>query len=364
VPNRSRARTTLVDVAHASQVSRQTVSNVLNNPQRVSPATLDRVQAEITRLDFRPNRAARSLRRQRANAIGFQVQSASDRGFASLTDPFLAALARSAQALDAQVITFVAEHEDILDTYDKLLSSQVVDGFVLAHTHRDDPRAAWLREQQVPFVSFGQIWDDPSATSWVDVDGRAGTAAAVAHLREKGYGRIAWLGWPGGSAVGDDRRAGWLQACAGLRQSPARLSSETVQNTLAVAGAAGRLLDGLADGDAVVCVSDVVALGVSMALAERGLRPGRDIGVIGFDDGDVARAFDLSTVSQPLPDIADLLVKMLEQADQPTHGTLLTPAVIQRASTVRSAPLPAVLRSPITQSVSRRTRATATRPRR
>jgi len=363
VPDRSRARTTLVDVAHASQVSRQTVSNVLNNPQRVSPATLERVEAEISRLDFRPNRAARSLRRQCANAIGFQVQHASDRGFASLINPFLAAVARSAQALDAQVITFVAGHEDVPDTYDKLLSAQVVDGFVLAHTHHDDPRAAWLREQQVPFVSFGQIWDDPSATSWVDVDGSAGTAAAVAHLREKGYGGIAWLGWPRGSAVGDDRRAGWLQAwpaCGRVQQGSRARPSRTRWPQPAPPA------DCSTDSRTTTRWSayQTWSRSASRWRSLSGVCVGGTFGVIGFDDGDVARAFDLSTVSQPLPDIADLLVKMLEQADQPTHGTLLTPAVIQRAGTVRSAPLPAVLHSPITRSVSRRTRATATRPRR
>ena len=329
-------RATLVDVAAASRVSRQTVSNALNNPERVAPDTLERVLGEIERLGFRPNRAARSLRRQRANAIGLQVESVPARGFGNLLDPFLSALAGSCQAADAHLITFVAGDDgDVLPTYEHLLDTQVVDGFVLTHTRHDDPRAGWLRDRGVPFVSFGQIWDEPTITSWVDVDGYAGTVAAVTHVREQGYGRVAFLGWPVGSPVGDDRRAGWLAATEDLRQDADRLSGATPQDALAATEAAERLLDRLDPGDAVVCVSDLVALGVSLAASRRGLRPGTDIGVIGFDDIDLASVFGLSTVRQPLDDIATELVRMIERPLEPAEGVVISPQVVSRGSTAR-----------------------------
>lgn len=328
-------RATLVDVAKASQVSRQTVSNAMNNPDRVAPETLERVRAEIARLGFRPNRAARSLRRQRANAIGFQVEQAARRPVGNILDPFLSALTASAQADDAHLITFVADDERVLRTYDRLLATQVVDGFVLAHTRHADPRAAWLGERQVPFVSFGRIWDDPTVTSWVDVDGRAGTVAGVEHLRARGYRRIAWLGWPDGSPVGDERRGGWLDATADLDQDTGLRSATTPQDALQASAAADPLLDALEPGDAIVCVSDIVALGVTLALSRRGLRPGTDIGVMGFDDGGIAEVFDLSTVRQPLEDIADALVRMLEQPAEPAAGLIIVPVVVPRASTTR-----------------------------
>lgn len=334
MPRQRRDRATLVDVARASQVSRQTVSNALNNPERVASDTLERVQLEIARLGFRPNRAARSLRRRRANAIGFQVERDTARVFNDIHDPFLSALTGCAQADDAHVITFVAD-DDVLATYDHLLATQVVDGFVLAHTHRHDPRADWLRERDVPFVSFGRIWDNPTVTSWVDVDGHAGTIEAVEHLREAGYRQVAWLGWPEGSPVGDDRRAGWIEATAGLDQDAGALSVAVAQNALAAADAAGPLLGRLSPGDAIACASDVLALGVTMALGQRGLRAGADIGVIGFDDGDLAEVFDLSTVRQPLHDIAALLIRMLEASAEPSHGVIVTPSVVPRASTRR-----------------------------
>jgi LacI family transcriptional regulator len=328
-------RPTLVDVAEASHVSRQTVSNALNNPERVAPDTLERVLAEIHRLGFQPNRAARQLRRQRANAIGLQVEPATARGFGNLLDPFLAALTASTQTADAHLITFVAADADVLATYEHLLDTQVVDGFVLTHTRHDDPRAGWLRDRGVPFVSFGRIWDEPGITSWVDVDGHTGTVAAVEHVRAQGYRRIAFLGWPDGSPVGDDRRAGWRAATADLPGDNAELTATTEQDVLAASEVAGTLLDRLQPGDAVVCVSDVVALGVHLALGRRGLRPGADIGIVGFDDGDLAEVFGLSTVRQPLGDIATELVHMIERPLAPAKGVVVAPSVVARGSTAR-----------------------------
>ncbi len=328
-----RDRATLVDVAAASHVSRQTVSNALNNPERVAPETLERVLAEIERLGFRPNRAARSLRRQRANAIGLQLETVAARGFGNLHDPFLAALAASSQSADAHLITFVAEEGDVLATYEHLLDTQVVDGFVLTHTRHDDPRAGWLRERDVPFVAFGRLWDEPAITSWVDVDGYTGTVAAVEHVRGRGYQQIAFVGWPPGSPVGDDRRNGWLAATADLGQDPARLSATTPQDAMDAATATDEVLDRLRPGDAIVCVSDLVAFGASLALGRRGLQPGRDVGIIGFDDIDLAQAFSLSTVRQPLDDIAGELVRMIERPRAPDEGVVISPTVVSRGST-------------------------------
>jgi DNA-binding LacI/PurR family transcriptional regulator len=328
-------RPTLIDVAEASHVSRQTVSNALNYPQRVAPETLERVLAEISRLGFQPNRAARSLRRQRANAIGLQVEPARARGFGNLLDPFLAALTASTQAADAHLITFVADNAEVLATYEHLLDTQVVDGFVLTHTRHDDPRAGWLRDRGVPFVSFGRIWDEPGITSWVDVDGRAGTVAAVQHVRDQGYRQVAFLGWPAGSPVGDDRRAGWQAATDPASGDDPALTATTEQDVLAAEAVAQRLLDRLEPGDAVVCVSDVVALGVHLALGRRGLRPGTDIGIVGFDDVDLADVFGLTTVRQPLGDIATELVRMIERPVAPTEGVVVSPVVVARGSTAR-----------------------------
>jgi DNA-binding LacI/PurR family transcriptional regulator len=104
--------------------------------------------------------------------------------------------------------------------------------------------------------------------------------------------------------------------------------------------AAAALLDS-AGPSAVVCASDTLAVGVVHTLAERGLYPGRDIAVVGFDDSQVAQVVPpgLTSVRQPLEQVALELVRTLEAllAHEPYdgRGVLLTPTLAVRGSTGR-----------------------------
>lgn len=328
-------RATLRDVAQASGVSLQTVSNVINNPERVAPDTFERVSADIARLGFRPNLAARSLRMQRAGALGIQIPAATQGRFGRILDSFFTALTLAAQEDEAHLIPFVADDPEPLGHYEQLLAAGIVDGFVLTDTHPRDSRPLWLRERGVPFVSFGRIWDDPSDDAWVDVDGRAGTEAATEHLLERGYGRIAFIGWPEGSATGDDRRAGWSATCARLGIDTTGLDHSSSQEVTAAQGVARKVLADLEPGDAIVCVSDTIALAVHLELEATGLRAGADIGVVGFDDCDFASVFGLTTVRQPVARIAAHLITRLRSPESVTEGQLITPTLVARRSTQR-----------------------------
>ncbi|MDQ1715447.1 MAG: hypothetical protein QOC60_1392 [Frankiaceae bacterium] len=331
---------TLVDVALAAGVSRQTVSNVINNPHRVAPQTLALVAREIERLGFKPNRAAQSLRRRKADALGFQVNAVGERRLGNILDAFLVELTVSARRHDVHIVTFAVDsHEDPIAEYEHLLAVQMVDGFVLTSTRHADPRPGWLLANGVPFVSFGRVWDDPSFTSWVDVDGFSGVGAGVRHLFAQGYDRVGFLGWPEGSPVGDDRRAGWLAAAGESAAFDARLQASSPQDVHAAAAAAAPLLESLRGGGALICASDTLALGAWTALRDLGIAVGSDVGLVGFDDTDVAESFAITSLRQPLADIADSMLDLI--AHHGRHGSpapggqVLQPIVVQRASSTR-----------------------------
>lgn len=338
-------RATLVDVAIAAQVSRQTVSNVLNNPGKVAPETLAKVRSEIDRLSFQPNLAARALRQRKANALGIELNATGRRRLGNIQDSFLVELTITARQQDAHVITFAVEdHLDPIADYERLLATQMVSGFVLTNTRRDDPRPDWLRQHDVPFVSFGRVWDDPSFTSWADVDGRAGIARGVRHLVEQGYGPIGYLGWPHGSPVGDDRRAGWVAATKELGMLDQALQEVQLQGPTATAAVVRSLIERVGIGGAIVCVSDALAVTAYQILLDSGLRPGVDIGLMGFDDDDFAHEFGLTSLHQPLTEIAQTLLLGLTRAESgalaPSHGVVFDPVVIPRSSTARMSPDP------------------------
>ena len=256
------ARATIVDVARAAGVSRQTVSNALNNPERLAPGTLERVQQEIDRLGFTLNVTAQQLRRRQASAYGFEVNSSGAARMGHMLDEFLVELTAAAPVLDSHLVVFAPEPDDVIGAYRQMLGTGLVDGFILADTRPGDPRPRWLLEHGVPFVAFGRIWDSPELTQWVDVDGRAGVRQGVSHLVDAGYRQIAFLGWPSGSAVGDDRREGWLEGLRAAGLADTTIVEESVQDLDEATSAADRLLDGLGTGGAVVCASDLLALGV------------------------------------------------------------------------------------------------------
>jgi DNA-binding LacI/PurR family transcriptional regulator len=342
---RSRGRATIVDVARAAQVSRQTVSNAVNNPQRVAPETLERVHREIERLGFRPSLAARSLKQERANALGIELNSLGVRRLGSILDSFFVELTVASRHRDAHLVPFAAaEHDRPIPAYQDLVASNLVDAFILTDTRRDDPRPPWLREQGVPFAAFGRIWDDPSFTWWVDVDGRAGVTTAVRHLFEAGYQRVGFLGWPSGSPVGDERRDGWSSATREGGAPNAAWQASSQQDVNLAAAAVAPVVDAIGPGGAVACASDTLAMGAWMVLRERGMAPGRDFGIVGFDDSDLAASFNLTSLRQPLHEVAEQVLAILDDGRagraMPGHGRMLQPTLVPRGSTDRSAPPP------------------------
>ncbi|MCE0486867.1 LacI family DNA-binding transcriptional regulator [Ornithinimicrobium sediminis] len=331
-----RMRTTIMDVARAAGVSRQTVSNAVNNPERVRPDTLTRVLGEIERLDYRPSSAAQTLRHQRAGAVGTELNAVTDTP-SDIALPFLTALTLAAPRHACHLVPFASrESFPMLVGYQDMVRRRLVDAFVLTDTSPGDPRPGWLEAAGIPYASFGRVYDDPGCTCWADVDGAYGTRMAVAHLVERGYRTVGFLGWPEGSAVGDDRRHGWEQALAahGLPQGPHRVAPQLLPEALR-AGAA--LLEDLAPGDAVVCASDVLALGVHEAARARGWRPGRDLGITGFDGSPTARLHGITTLVQPLDRIADHLLTLVHDqlagAPAAAEGALFTPTLTVGDST-------------------------------
>lgn len=334
---------TLADVAERAGVSRQTVSNAVNNPELLREDTLRRVQRAIEELGYLPNRAARNLRTRASHLIGLPIKPVEEGTANAAMDRFVHSLVESSRVAGYHVLLFAGSRtgrpEDELSAYGDLLRSTAVDAFVVTDTYLGNPQAAWLNERRAPFVAFGRPWNDPDARHpWVDVDGAAGGAMATSHLIERGHQRIAWIGWRKDSLLGEDRRAGWSRAMRSHDLSTTGLACR-VEDTVASGREASAILLDEARPTAFVCASDTLAMGVFHTLHERGIRPGADIAVTGFDDSQVAQTVPpgLTSVRLPLEQAAIEVVKALEAIlhAPPTigPGVLLAPTLVVRGST-------------------------------
>ena len=329
---------TLADVAERAGVSRQTVSNAVNNPDLLRPDTLERVQEAITELGYSPNRAARNLRTRTSHLIGLRFTPAQEGTANALMDRFVHSLVETSSAAGYHVLLFPGVPDNPLAGYDDLLRATAVDAFVATDTYLGNPQAAWLESRRAPFVAFGRPWDNPDAGHpWIDVDGAAGTELATTHLLDRGHERIAWIGWRKDSWIGEDRRAGWSRALRD-RGLPTTGLASRVEDTVRSGREASAVLLDEARPTGFVCASDTLAMGVLHTLADRGLSPGSDVAVVGFDDSQVAQVVPpgLTSVRQPLEEVAVEIVKALEGllGHPPVvgPGVLLTPELILRGS--------------------------------
>jgi len=343
IPNRRHAgpQPTLASVAERAGVSRQTVSNALNNPELLREDTLARVQAVIDEVGYTPNRAARQLRTRSSHMIGLRFEPAQEGTSNALMDRFVHTLVEATAKTGHHIVLFSGDPTDPLDGYDDVIRATAVDAFVITDTYAGTPQADLLARVGAPFVTFGRPWDDPDAKHpWVDVDGARGAELATEHLLASGHARVAWLGWEKGSRIGEDRRSGWQRAMAAAGAGTTGLGVRITDNVDAARMAAHELLeDPSVTGFA--CASDTIGIGVLHALAERGLRPGTDVGVVGFDDSLGAQVTwpGLTSVRQPLEQVAieivDLVNTVLSHKLVERPGRMLEPSLVVRRSTER-----------------------------
>lgn len=333
--NRSGDRAvTIRDVAAAAGVSHQTIANVLKSPERVAPATRALVERHIAELGFRPNRTAQNLNHRRTRLIGFRVQARSALATGGILDSFLQSLAESAEEIDHHIVLFhsppgVDEAIKAAEMY----RASLADAFVVAETFPGDPRIQALVDARLQFVSFGRT-DGVVPHHWVDTDNVVGTQLATRHLLELGHRRIAFLGWPGASWVGEDRLEGWRRESAAHGLDVTGLIATAHNDRHEGADAIEAVLTQQPDATAVVAASDELALGVQIAAD----RLGRHVSVVGYDDSPMAVAGDgLTTIHQPIPEVARRIVQITARVVagerlEPIHERV-APHLVVRGST-------------------------------
>ncbi len=332
---------TIRDVARRLNLSITTVSRALDGYDDVAAETRQRVIAVAREMGYIPSHAARQMRRQRTETLGYILPTALPRFADPFFSEFIAGLGDEATLHNFDLLVSIAPPDSATEQalYRRWVQGRRVDGMVLSRMRLDDWRAQYLHQAGLPFVASGR-----SHTSvdfpYVEVDGRSGFAALVAHLVARGHRRIAYIGAPATLTLQRDRFAGYRHglAAAGIEFDP----SFVAEGDLTRMGgyqAAQRLLDLPQPPTAIIGVNDLTAIGAMRAARERGLVIGRDLAVAGFDGTEDAEHADppLTTLNQPVYDIARQLVRMLLAliAGEPLaeRQVVLQPELIVREST-------------------------------
>ncbi|MFE0704835.1 LacI family DNA-binding transcriptional regulator [Streptomyces sp. NPDC058872] len=339
----------LSDIAAQAGVSEATVSRVLNGKPGVAATTRESVLAALDVLGYeRPVR----LRQRSAGLVGLITPE--------LDNPIFPALAQViGQALTRQGYTPVLATQtpggSTEDELTDMLVERGVAGIIFvsglhADTTADMTRYDQLRGKGVPYVLLNGFSPKVQAP-FVSPDDRAAMRLAVTHLAALGHSRI-------GLAVGPKRFVPVLRKIEGFQQGMQERfgltpeeSEELVQHSLYTLeggqAAAGALL---ARGcTAVVCASDMMALGAIRAARQQGLDVPRDVSVVGFDDSPLIAFTDppLTTIRQPVQAMGQAAVRaLLEEVGgtpAPHSEFVFMPELVVRGSTASA---PSAARTP------------------
>lgn len=335
------SRPTLHTIAQLAGVSHQTVSNVLNAPERVAPNTREKVLAVVERLNYRPNSVARSLALRSTRLISLRVGDGK-RNEASILDPFMRELARIGSEHGYRIVLDYADKTDEaqIASFEDLYARTAVDGVVVVETHVGDRRPAWLLAHHVPFVAFGRPWGDlGSPHAWVDVDIAHGMRLVVEHLRGLGHSRIAYIGPPLDGGLEDARFGGFADAMAATGEPFDDALLCRAAEPSKIRTSLRRMLKTKRRPTALACRDDSYAVEASHVVTDLGLTVGGDVAVAGFDDSELARRaqLPLTSVTQPISEVAALIWKSLlaqiSGAPAPPLHQVIAPELVVRAST-------------------------------
>nr|WP_245621573.1 LacI family DNA-binding transcriptional regulator [Enterovibrio calviensis] len=311
-PLSSGRKATVIDVAKAAGVSKSTVSLVLRGNAGVKAETVEKVNQAIRELGYVYNRDAAGLRNKESNLVAIVAND--------LANPYLAqviiALEGQLERLGFMPIV-VNINENVMRQTDMVasLKEHNVAGYFI--TPAPDTDANWLTElanSQHPVVCLMRDVEGAQVPT-VMPDNRLGMYLSTRYLIGLGHQRIAFIGGIASISDYQERKEGFLQAMneAGLTVKPSDIEPSSTKRQGGKV-AVNRVLDREPNITAIVCFTDVVAYGAYTALRERGLTPGEDIAVVGFDDLEDSRLMSpaLTTVRVSAEEIGRMACERLQ----------------------------------------------------
>lgn len=331
---------TIEDVAEDANVSKSTVSAVLNNRDVVKDTTRERILESIDKLNYRPQGAARrGLKFSRGRSIGFIVKEADN--------PYYSEILKGIQDMmrERGFLTYMSSSEGQAESEKKIVrqfSHKDLDGLIITpilNSQSDLAHIFELKRTNIPFVLLEDV--QGIQANLVDIDNVQASCEAASHVIELGHDRILHFGGPEYSKHSQERIEGVRRA---FSRSPLVFDD----------GVVVRVGDSFEEGyehtlkrfgededppTAVTCYNDLVALGVMEGLKELGLRVPENVSVVGFDDLKLLNhsPVSLTTIHVPKYEMgrqaAELLLGQFQNGSDPPRRIALDAELAIRSST-------------------------------
>ena len=332
---------TIEDVAARAEVSRMTVSRVINNKGYVGSETRKRVEEAIRELNYRPNMLAKALVTKRTNILAYVMVNISD-PFHNLVKQGFESSAYHGRFTSMMCDVHSAERQrDYLNMFQEIC----IGGVVFHHLAITQKETRELEQAGIQCVLMDNEFDVPGVST-VNTDNYAGGRMAAEHLYEKGHRRIACIH---GELTPEDinpstrykdtfqfriwqqRTAGFADALAEYGIQPAGYFLCNSQRELAEPMSYRIVEQILASEEpitALYCENDEIALTIYKRLQERKVRVPEQIALIGHDGLDMIQALhpQITTIEQPRHEMgriaAQILIEQIQQGTPPRNVVL------------------------------------------
>lgn len=322
-------------VALKAGVSKSTVSRAFNFPEIVKEEVRKKIFEVAAELNYRPHPAARALRSQRTHIIGAAIPTLDYAIFARMINEFQSEL--SELGASTIVITTGFNNKDIYENVRQLVD-RGAEALLLVGEIEDEKLAEFLENGTIPAVTT-YSFPRNSMVPAVGFDNYLATSEAVDHLIELGHRNFAMIA---SNPEGNDRQRSRIAAYQDkLRANDLKGHDRIYTHTFEMRGGMsvmGQVLADHPETTAVVCNSDVFAIGAIAACRKAGRRVPEDISIIGCDDFDFAELLEppLTTIAVPAAQMGRLAARSLRAAiteRKPATGKLVSTVLRIRGST-------------------------------
>jgi LacI family transcriptional regulator len=302
-------RTGIAEVARRASVSASTVSRVLNGDSRVGEAYRRRVMRAVAELNYRPNRLARNLRKQRSASIGIVVSDIENPHF---TEMVRAVEDHAYRAGHAVLVCNTDETPDKQRVYLDVMLDERVLGVIISPSDPGGPEIGTLLDAGIPVIAFDREVADPRADA-VIADNVAGARTAVELLVAQGRREIVLVGGRQDVETGAERLDGFT-----LGMVTAGLEPRSVAGDFRIDGGYAAVRELLAGRDrptGLVVANNFMTLGALRAIREAGVRVPDELALVAIDDPPWAPFVEppLTTLAQPVRKMAADAMELLLQ---------------------------------------------------
>lgn len=336
-------KVTIHEIAKALNINSSTVSRALNNSNKVTKKTKEKVLLKAKEMGYQRNLMASNLRLSRSNTIGVVVPRISRHFFSSTISGIEeAAYLHGYNVIICQSLEELNREQRIVEN----LIAARVDGILISISMetQDSSHLRYFKENDIPLIFFDRHCEDMPEASKVLIDDFRGAFEGAQHLINKRCRKIAYLSGPLELGIYKNRLKGYKAA---LIENEILYDKNlvSISNLMEEDGIefAEKLLQAAVGVDGILFANDVAAVGALKYLKRQGIKVPEDIAIVGFSNEPISEVIEpsLTTIDQSGFEIgkiaSDMLISCLKEKKAPivNRTIILQPSLIKRESTNR-----------------------------